>query len=368
VAATFLVHGTLFATWVSRIPGIKEGLGLSSSRLGVALLAVGMGMVSSLPLTSWLIGRLGSRRYLVVSALGACLALNLAARAPGFTWVLPALLFFGAMLGGLDVAMNAQASLLERRAGRSLMSSFHGLWSLGGLCGSALGGLFAARAVPPRAHFLLVGAALVLLVVPAARGLVRDAVTAARPRLLAWPERRVIALGTVAGCGGIVENGIADWVGVFLRDNLGAGVSLAAGGFGFFSCAMMVARFAGDGLIDRFGAVAMLRGGSLLTGAAILMALLLRQPGVVIAALVLAGLGMATVFPIAFSGAGALPGDPGHAIAAVATMAYGAGLLGPPCIGFVADAVSLPVALGLLVVACLAIVVLAGRLPLEGPA
>jgi MFS family permease len=245
------------------------------------------------------------------------------------------------------------------------MSSFHGLWSLGGLCGSALGGFFASRGFPPRAHFVIVAGALALLIAPAARGLVRDATTAVRPPVLAWPERRVIALGTVAGCGAIIEGGIADWIGVFMRQSLGSGVSLAAGGFAFFSSAMMIARFAGDRLIDRVGQVAMLRGGAILTGAALAGALLLRQPAVVIAALVLAGLGMATVFPIAFSGAGSLPGDPGHAIAAVATMAYGAGLLGPPIVGFVADVTSLPAALTLLVVACFGIAFLAGRLPLD---
>jgi fucose permease len=368
VAATFFINGAVFATWVSRIPGVKEALGLSSSRLGLALLAIGVGTVTSLPLTSFLIGRFGSRRYLIASALGCCVALTLAGAAPSYALLLPALLFYGAMLGGMDVAMNAQASLLERQARRSLMSSLHGLWSLGGLCGSALAGLVAARGLAPQTHFALVAGALALLIAPAARGLVPDAVSAARPPALAWPERKVVAFGAVAGCGAVIEGGIADWIGVFLRDSLGAGVSLAAGGFAFFSFAMMAARFAGDRLIDRVGQLAMLRGGSLLAGTALAAALLLRQPAVVIAALVLAGLGMATVFPIAFSGAGALPGAPGHAIAAVATMAYGAGLLGPPVIGFVADATSLPLALGLLVAACFGIVLLAQRLPLPGAA
>ncbi len=366
VAAMFFVNGTVFATWVSRIPGVKEGLALSSSRLGLALLTMGIGTVTSLPLTSWLIAHLGSRRYLVASGLGCCVAVTLSGLAPAYALLLPALLFQGAMLGGMDVAMNAQAALLERRAGRSLMSSFHGLWSLGGLCGAALGGLFAARGLPPRLHFAAVAGALGALVLAAAGGLVRDTIAAVRPPVLALPERRVIALGTVAGCGAIVEGGIADWIGVYLRDSLGAGASLAAGGFGFFSGAMMAARFGGDRLIDRFGAVAMLRGGALLTGVALATALLVRDPTVVLVALVPAGLGMATVFPVAFSGAGALPGGHAHAIAAVATMAYGSGLLGPPLIGFLADATSLPFALAVLVAACIGIALLATRLPL-GP-
>jgi fucose permease len=137
---------------------------------------------------------------------------------------------------------------------------------------------------------------------------------------------------------------------------------VAATGFAAFSLTMMVGRFTGDRLIDRFGRVRLLTAGSALTGAAITAALLLGDARAALLAFGLAGLGMSTVFPIAFSVAGTLGGAaPGQAIAAVATMAYGAGLAGPPLIGFLAAVTSLPVAMSVLVAAAAAIAAFAGR-------
>jgi fucose permease len=176
---------------------------------------------------------------------------------------------------------------------------------------------------------------------------------------LAWPTADVLAIGTIAAFAAIVEGGVADWSGLYLQQSLGSPADRAPAGFAAFSVTMMIARFAGDRFIDRVGRRALLRWGPLLTAFALGTALLLPSVPIAIAAFALAGLGMATVFPIAFGEAGAVSHRPGHAIAAVATMAYGAGLLGPPAIGFVADLTSLPRALGTLVLACLIIVLLA---------
>jgi fucose permease len=361
IAALFFVNGTLFATWAARIPGVKETLGLSEAHLGLVLLALGMGTVLALPGTSWLIARHGSGRVAFVSALACCVALPLAGRAPSFGVLAAALGLFGATMGCMDVSMNAQAALVEREAGRSLMSSFHGLWSLGALSGAALASAV-ADTHPPRTHFLAVCLVLSLVALLSARGLLGRDRESAAPSPLAWPSRAVLAIGMVAACGSIVEGGIADWSGVYLRDALGTGAGFAAGGYAAFALAMMSGRFAGDRLIDRFGRVALLRAGALVTGLALSVALWRGDPHVTVGALVVAGLGVSTVFPIAFGLAGRVADTtPGHAIAAVATMGYGGGLLGPPVIGFAARATSLPTAMGLLVLACLAMAALAGR-------
>jgi fucose permease len=238
------------------------------------------------------------------------------------------------------------------------MASFHGLWSLGGLTGAGLG-ILVADATPPRTHFLAVSGALLLLSLAAARHTVREAGETSGS--FTWPSRAVVAIGVVGACGLIVEGGIADWSGVYLRSALGTTAGFAAAGYAAFSFAMTIGRFTGDRLIDRFGRLAMLRAGAAVTSVVLGLALLWHDPFVTVAALVAAGLGMATVFPIAFGLAGRVQGPPGHAIAAVATMAYGGGLLGPPAIGFAAKAVSLPAALWLLVAASAAIALLAGR-------
>jgi fucose permease len=365
ISGFFFVNGIYFSSWVSRIPDVKGRAGLSEARLGLALLCMGLGTFLALPLVSLLIGRFGSRAVTTVSALGCAVLLALAGRATAFPVLAGTLMLFGAAMGSMDVAMNAQASILENQAGRSIMSSFHGLWSLGGLTGASMGGLFAARASTPVMHFLMVGAVMAAIAVAASAGLVRERGDAGHPAL-GWPSRPVLAIGVVAACAAIVEGGLADWSGLYLRETLGQSAGMATTGYAAFSLAMMIGRFAGDRMIDRFGARALLRGGSLLTGAAIALALLARDVLVTVPALALAGLGISAVFPIAFSAAGNLKATlPGPAIAAVATMAYGGSMMGPPFIGFAAEATSLPMALGLLVVTSATIALLAGRLTLR---
>jgi fucose permease len=366
ISGFFFVNGIYFSSWVSRIPDVKGQVRLSESSLGLALLCMGLGTFLALPLVSLLISRLGSRAVTTASAFACAVLLALAGRATSLPVLAATLMLFGASMGSMDVAMNAQASMLENHAGRSIMSSFHGVWSLGGLTGASVGGLFAARATWTFTHFLIVGAVMAAVAVAASVGLVREHGDAGHPPL-GWPSRPVLAIGLVAACAAIIEGGLADWSGLYMRETLGQSAGVATTGYAAFSLAMMVGRFAGDWLIDRFGALALLRGGSALTGTAIAVALLVPAVRVTVPALALAGLGISAVFPIAFSAAGNLKATlPGPAIAAVATMAYGGSMMGPPFIGFAAEATSLPVALGLLVLASATIVILAGRLKLRG--
>jgi fucose permease len=363
VAGFFFVHGTLLATWVSRIPAVKEGTGLTDARLGLALLAMGIGLCAGLAPTSWLIARVGTAQVMVGSALGACALLPGVGAARSLAALAPALVGYGAMLGALDVSMNAEATWLEQRFGRSIMSSFHALWSLGGLVGATVGGALAAREVRPLVQFACVCAALAALAITgrAALGQVDDDRLVRAP--LVWPSREVIAIGTVTACAAIVEGGVADWSGVYLRDVLGSGPGMAAGAFAAFSMAMMIGRLAGDRLIDRFGGRAMLRTGALFAALAIGAAIVGHHALGAVAAFAIVGASMSTAFPLAFSAAGrASGGEVSQAIATVATMGYGASLLGPPLIGFAAGAISLRWALGLPLAAAVAIVVLAGRL------
>jgi MFS family permease len=357
----FFINGTLFATWVSRIPGIKETHGLSEASLSIALFALALGTFAALPITSWFIARYGSRRVTGVSAVASCVLLPLAGWMPSFPLLVALLAGFGAAMASMDVAMNSQASLLEKSAGRSIMSSLHGLWSLGGLVGSAIGVAFAAPGLSPFAQFLAVCAVLAVSATAAVGQLLRDDVKHAEPgQVLGWPSGAVMLLGLVGACAAVIEGGIADWGGVYLRDSLGSSPAFAAMGYGALSLTMMIGRFVGDRLIDRYGRVAVLRAGATLTGIALAMALSIGNVWVAIAAFAVAGLGMSAVFPIAFSAAGEMRGaDRGNAIPAVATLAYGGQMLGPVIIGFTASVTSLPAALWLFVLMAGAIAVLA---------
>jgi fucose permease len=358
-SAMFFINGVLFATWVTRIPEVKDALGLDDSRLGLALLALGIGTFTALPLTRSLIPRWGASWATAASALACCAALPAAGAASSFAALVIVLPMFGASLGVMDVSMNAIASRLEQIEGRSIMASFHGLWSVGSLTGAGVGGAFASLEVTRLPHFAGVAIALALGVLWASRHLA-EGDESSLPPPLARPQRVVLMIGLVAVCGAIVEGGIGEWSAVYMRDALGTGEGFATTGFAAFSLTMMIGRFTGDQLIDRWGRAAVLRAGGLLAAVALAVTLLAGHPLVAIAGFAIAGFGLSPVFPIAFGSAGNLGGAaPGAAIATVAAMGYGGGLTGPPLIGFVATATSLPVSLSSLVILSVLMAVLA---------
>jgi MFS family permease len=355
-AALFFVNGCLFATWVSRIPGVKHTLGLSESELGLALLALAIGALCAFPFSGWLIARRGSGLVSVAAGLAGCALLPLAGWAPDLPLLAISLALFGACLGTMDVAMNSQAVEIEKRYGRSIMASFHGLWSLGGLIGAAGGGLLAGADWSPLLHFLFVGAVLAGFTLAARPRLLPDSPEQAAGPVFALPTRATLGLGVLAFCGAMVEGGVADWSGVYLREALGTGPGFAAAGFAAFSLAMTAGRLTGDRVIDRFGSVVPLRVGALLAAGALAVGLLSAQPFATVVGYACAGIGLSVVFPLVFGAAGRLKLDSQRtALVAVATMGYGGGLAGPPIIGFAASTTSLGFALGILVALCIVI-------------
>src|SRR5262245_39681689 len=174
VAVIFCLNGLALANWIARIPDVKQQLGLSDQLLGLVLLCVAAGALVAQPTVGWLIGRLGSRHLTTVMLIGFCLSVILPGLATNMLSLMGALFVFGACNGGLDVAMNAQAALVEQRYARPIMSSFHGLWSIGGLLGAALGGLIATQGVSVRTHLFSVAIIAVIIAVLATRWLVVD--------------------------------------------------------------------------------------------------------------------------------------------------------------------------------------------------
>jgi fucose permease len=364
----FAMNGLLYGMWVTRIPSVKASGDLSDSRLGLALLAMGIGTFVSLPIATRWLALQPSWRVTTWACIASSMALGgvACALSVNFTVLVVALFAFGSALACMDIAMNAHAAALEKRAGRSIMSSLHAMWSVGALFAAGASAAFAHAGTGAPVQF---GASALAL---GATGLF----LAQRPATVAetstrggftWPPRAVLGIGLFAAAAAIVEGGIAEWSGVYLTEYQEASAGLAALGYGGFALAMLAGRVVGDRVIDRMGHASTLRAGALL-GAAALLAMLLA-PGApwALATLAAAGLGISVVFPVAFSVAGRLGGvAPASAIAALATMAYGSGLTGPPLIGFLSDASSLPLALGLLVLMCLAIAALAGRARTQG--
>jgi MFS family permease len=364
VSAVFLIFGAGFANWVTRIPEVQRELNLSEAQLGLALFGLAAGSLVAMPVAGAVVARRGSAP--VTRALGPafCLALPLPALAGSLPTLTLALVIVGAVHGGMDVAMNAHAATVERSLRRPVMSSFHALYSAGGLLGALLGGAVAARGARPLLHlsgFGLLGATGMwtasTLLLPASV----DAGGAKAPAF-ARPDRALAALAVLAFCVLFCEGAIADWSGVYMVQATGSGPGRAATAFAAFSLAMTLGRFAGDAVTARLGPVVVVRGGALLAAIGLAGGLATAHTFASLVGFGCVGLGFACVFPSivrAASRSGSRAG--GAAIAAVATAGYTGFLAGPPLIGVVAQATSVRVGLGLVVLASALVAMLAGR-------
>jgi len=364
VTALFFMNGVIFATWVSRIPAIQKALGMSDGLLGGALLFMALGALVAMPVAGNLSTRFGSARVCGWSALVFFAGLPVLALAPN-PWTLMAGLFiFGMGHGALDVAMNAQAVVVEVRYDKPIMSSFHALFSLGGLAGAGLGGVIAELGTRPEIHFGIIGAILALVTFAYAcpRLLTGTAVRDVPKTPFAWPSQRLIMLGIIAFCVLMGEGAMADWSAIYLEKVTSASEGLAAAGYAAFSLTMAAGRFGGDALTAKFGPVKLVRWSGLLSAAGLVVALVSAEPVISILSFAAVGLGYSTVVPQVFTAAGRMEGmQAGPALAAVTTMGYFGFLIGPPLIGFLAEGVTLRMALGLIVLTSLVLTVLASR-------
>mgnify|MGYP001267568452 CR=1 FL=1 len=354
--AAFFLNGTVFGVWATQIPVIKDHLDLSPGVVGLALLCLAAGALTAMIGTGALLSRVGSAPAVRVTALLFCLLLPLPALMPDVVTLCAILFLFGAAGGTMDVAMNAHGALVERHLGRPIMSSLHGMWSLGGLFGAGAGGLL-LQVLPPVAQCgLIAGALLALFLAVQSRLLPSSADSSAEPSGLALPSRGTLLLGLLTFLAFMSEGAILDWSAIYLREDLGGAATVAGLGFAVFSGAMAAGRFCGDRLRQRFGGVTLVRTGAMLAFAGLALALLGGGPAVAVVGFGLTGLGLSNVVPVLFSAAGS--GDERSAassIAAVATLGYAGVLTGPALLGFVAEAST--VGFSFTLVAALALVI-----------
>ncbi|MEX0327991.1 MAG: MFS transporter [Ruegeria sp.] len=364
VSAMFILNGALFGIWASRIPAVRDHLGLSHEELGYGLLFMAAGAVCSFPVTGRLTDRFGAVAITRIIAVLYTLSLILLAFAGSF-WALAVFLFvFGAFHGSMDVAMNAWAAEVEQAYDKPLMSSFHAMWSLGAGVGALSGYAAVQMQLTVLQHFLLAGG----LVVALALALSWVNWTSKRSEqtsgaVFALPTGALVLVGFTALCGALGEGAVADWSAIFLRDVTGSAESVAALGFAVFSVTMVTVRLAGGLVIARFGPVATARVGGVCAALGVFCVVSAGEAGLALAGFAVMGVGYAVIMPLAFSRAANDPYvPPGQAIASVATLGYGGLLIGPPMIGFLAELVTLRLAFAVLLPLAVLIVVCAGAL------
>jgi fucose permease len=362
VTMVFFVNGALMASWAPYIPRIKDDLDLSARSLGFVLLAMAGGAVAVMPSAGLLVERFGARATLAAAVGVSYVALPFVLLAPNALSLAAVLAVMGAATGVTDVAMNANGAAVEHRYGRPILSSLHGLWSIGAFAAAGTTALAVATGVPAELHLICAAVVLGAVGLTACARLMPAAERAGEPHLRrARPTRRVLGLALIALSSFLVEGAINDWGALYLRHSLGESATVGAAGYAVFVGSMALMRLTGDRMTARVGRVPIVGIGSALGGAALGLALLVEDPAAAFIAFACLGLGLANVFPLVVSAASRSRSPaPAAAIATVSTGGYAGVVIGPPAIGFAADATSLPTALGLVVALCALMAVLSG--------
>ncbi|MCK8465129.1 MFS transporter [Aliiroseovarius sp. S1339] len=356
VIVMFVLNGALFGVWASRIPTVSAKLSLDPGALGMLLLLMGGGAIAAFPLAGRWVDRHGAARTTVwIAAIHALSILGIGL-APSVATLAGALFFFGATHGAMDVAMNSWAGAVERHLPRPMMSRFHASWSVGAGIGAASGYGAIKLGLPLLAHAAIVigvvAAVSLWLAAPPSKSPLwapKPPSSAAHAPLFSLPKGSMLLVGLIAMCASLGEGAMADWGAIFLMTTTGVTEASAAIGYAVFSVAMVIMRLGGDRVTHRIGPVRTARMAGIIATIGVGMAVGVASYPVTLIGFALMGVGYAVIMPLAFSRATSDPVlSPGKAVASLATLGYGGLLLGPPVIGFIADATSIRVSFAML--------------------
>ena len=340
----FIANGLAFASWAPIIPFAKANTGVDEAALGLLLLCLGIGSVVSMPITGWLCARHGTRPMILISAMIMACALPFLAYLVEYWALAITLLIFGAAIGTLDVAMNIHAAEVEKRSGRALMSGFHGMFSVGAICGAGFVTLLISYGVAPLiATLCVMGSVIIAILWVQSHYLITksDAPEPFRP-----PSGIVKWLALLAGIAFLIEGAIMDWGALLMIERAVFSMEQAALGYIAFSITMVIGRLSGDYIVPRIGRRAILLGGGTLVVLGLIAITTLPFPALNLIGFAVIGLGAANLVPVVFSAAGQQSDmDPNMAVASVTFVGYAGILLGPAIIGFGAQATSLPLAM-----------------------
>jgi MFS family permease len=344
----FLVCGIGLATWVPMVPLAKIRLQLNDASLGLILLCLGAGAITIMPFTGKLINKFGSRLIMLIAGLMIAATLPLLLLAGTGLALAISLYLFGMAIGAIDVSMNAHAVMIQERTGKYIMSSLHGLFSVGGLFGSLGLGFFMELGLSPALAVASISSLLVIICISQYPHLLpHSEEKSIEAATIVIPKGKVLVLGLMCFVAFLAEGAILDWSAVYLQFHRNFTESTSGIGFAAFSVAMAVMRLSGDKLINRFNSQSVVFYGAIIAATGILGAILIPSGIATIAGFVLVGIGCANIVPVFFSKAGNMPGvSSGTAIAGMTTLGYIGQLAGPALLGFVAELSTLSVALG----------------------
>jgi MFS family permease len=350
-AVFFFISGFSYSAWASRIPTIKHSMHLSEAQLGGILFALPVGLMITMPLTNYLLGRYTSRAIMLLGALSFNLMLCFVGFASVPWQLVVILLGFGSSRNLFNVSTNAQAVSVQRLYDKSIITTFHGIWSVAGFAGAALGFVMVSFNIAPNWHLPVVGISMMVLSLFAFSNTLREPVIKRQEKkpVFSLPDKFLIKFSVIAFVSMACENTMYDWSGIYFEKAIHASKQTATAAFVFYMVAMTAGRFLGDRFVGRIGVKKILFYSGLFISAGLLIAVFLPYIVPAIIGFILVGLGVSCIVPLVFSLAGKSTSmSSARALASISTISYLGFLIVPPLVGFVAQAAGIRVSFGII--------------------
>jgi MFS family permease len=361
LGALFFFMGICFASWAARIPDIQAKFQLSEGELGTLLLCLPIGSMLGLPIAGWSVHHYGSRIVILICSFAYALTLPLIGLAPNLWVIAPVLMLFGTLGNIMNISLNTQALGFENLLGKSILASFHGIWSMAGFTGAGLGAGMIFLSFSPAAHYVVVALLSILMILLSQKFVINDKQAAGEEGglVLRKPDSLLLRVGLISFLGMMAEGCMFDWSGVYFKKIVEAEPELVSLGYVCFMGAMASGRFVTDKAINRYGKIPVLQVSGILIFLGLLLAVLF--PSLYTAALgfLMVGFGVASIVPVSYGIAGRSKlYSPSVALAMVSTLSFFGFLVGPPLIGFIAEAFNLKISFALIAVNGLGILLL----------
>lgn len=339
VTIFYFCTGLIFSSWASRIPTIKITLGISEGELGGLLLVMPIGEVATLALVGKFVANYGSKIVFRIGILGYALLLLAIPFATSFWSLAVILTCFGIFSNSCNIAINTQGVDVEKVYNRSIMSSFHGAWSLAGFVGALIGLVLMSFDIDIVTHFIIIFIIIVGIFFSQQKYLFDYQTSSTEEKKgFVKPDKTLIQLGIIGFLGMATEGTMFDWSGVYFHEIVNAPEKWTTLGYAAFMITMASGRFVGDKFIERYGKRRILQISGIMMGTGLLISFFFPTLVICTMAFMLVGLGVACTVPTVYSLAGQHKTiNPGVALAMVSSISFLGFLLGPPLIGYIAE-------------------------------
>jgi MFS family permease len=345
LGSMFFFVGLCFSSWAARIPDVQAKFQLSEGQLGTLLLFLPLGSVIGLPIAGWSVHQFGSRRVIMIGSFAYAMTLPLIGFAPTTWLIIPVLILYGMLGNIMNISLNTQALNLEDKMGKSILASFHGLWSMAGFTGAGIGAGMIFFGVGPTLHFAVVMLLSIGIIFSAQKFIIKEEKLAkGGGMVIKKPDDLLLRISMIAFLAMMAEGCLFDWSGVYFKKVVQAEPTWIALGYVAFMGSMATGRFLTDRVTNRFGKVTVIQCSGLLIFIGLVIAVI--WPTVLMATIgfLVVGFGVASLIPVSYSIAGRSKlYSPSVALALVSTISFFGFLIGPPLIGFIADLFDLKV-------------------------